>query len=320
MIEYRATLKANEPGVITIGNFDGIHLGHQRLLDETREMAQALHAKPALVTFSPHTLAVVRPQVELPHLTTLEEKLALAKYYGGIPDSIVIQFTSAVAAMSADAFMNDLRQCFSLQGIVVGADFSLGHNRMGDIHFLKQYGQEHAIKVQSVALAESDTVRISSTHIRQLVLAGQISTANELLGHPVIVSGIVQHGAKRGQQIGFPTANLRPAAKKLLPANGVYAACVHIQNAYESDLQLLSPVYKGVVNIGVRPTFNGTERLVEVHLLDTNLDLYDKLLTIELIEHLRDEQRFSGIEALKAQIISDIQEAQHILAIRRVSH
>jgi len=283
-------------------------------------MAQALHAKPVLVTFSPHTLAVVSPEVELPHLTTLEEKLALAKYYGTIPDSIIVQFTPAVAAMSADAFMNDICQYFSICGIVVGANFSLGHNRMGDIHFLKQYGQEHAIKVQAVPLTESGTVRISSTHIRKLLTAGNISAANELLGHPVIVSGIVQHGDKRGQQIGFPTANLRPASKKLLPANGVYAAYVYIQNTYESDLQLSSPVYKGVVNIGIRPTFNGTERLVEVHLLDTNLDLYDKLLTIELIEHLRDEQRFSGIEALKAQILADIQKAQHILAIRRVSH
>ena len=320
MIEYRATIKANEPSVITIGNFDGIHIGHQRLLHQTCEMAQALQAKPVLVTFSPHTLAVVRPQLELPHLTTLEEKLALAKYIGGIADSIIILFTPAVAAMSADAFMDDLLQHFSIQGIVVGENFSLGHNRMGDIHFLQQYGQEHAIKVQSVPLAEHDTVRISSTHIRQLVTAGKISDTNELLGHPVIVSGIVQHGDKRGQQLGFPTANLRPDAKKLLPANGVYAAYAHIQNAHESDLQLRSPVYKGVVNIGVRPTFNGTERLVEVHLLDTNLDLYDKLLTIELIEHLRDEQRFSGIEALKAQITTDIQKAQHILASRRVSH
>jgi riboflavin kinase/FMN adenylyltransferase len=191
---------------------------------------------------------------------------------------------------------------------------------MGNVEFLKQYGQEHAIKVQSITLTESETVRISSTHIRKLLIAGQISAANELLGYPMIVSGIVQHGDKRGQQIGFPTANLRPDAKKLLPANGVYAAYVHIQNAQERDLQLTSPVYKGVVNIGIRPTFNGTERLVEVHLLGTNLDLYDKLLTIEFIEHLRDEQRFSGIEALKAQIVIDIQKALHILAIRRVSH
>jgi len=320
MTEYQATIQANEPSAITIDNFDGIHLGHHRLLHETCEMAQALHCKPVLVTFSPHTLAVVRPEVEPPHLTTLEEKLALAKYSSGIADSIIIKFTPAVAAMSADAFMDDLRQRFSIHGIVVGADFSLGRNRMGNVQFLKHYGQEHAIKVQSIVLAESDTVRISSTHIRQLLIAGKISAANELLGHPVIVSGIVQHGDKRGRQIGFPTANLRPDAKKLLPANGVYAVYVHIQNAHERDLQLTSPVSKGVVNIGIRPTFNGTEHLVEVHLLDTNLDLYDKLLTIAFIEHLRDEQRFSGIEALKAQIVTDIQKAQHILAIRRVSH
>jgi riboflavin kinase/FMN adenylyltransferase len=117
MTEYQATIKANEPSVITIGNFDGIHLGHQRLLQETCAMAQALHCKPVLVTFSPHTLAVVRPEIEPPHLTTLEEKLALTKYYSGIVDSIIIRFTPAVAAMSADAFMNDLRQHFSLHGI-----------------------------------------------------------------------------------------------------------------------------------------------------------------------------------------------------------
>jgi riboflavin kinase/FMN adenylyltransferase len=313
MIEYQATIQANEPGVITIGNFDGIHLGHQRLLHKTCEVAQALHCKPVFVTFSPHTLAVVRPQIELRYLTTLEEKLALAKAYGGISDSIIITFTPEVAAMPADAFMNDLLQRFSIQGIVVGADFSLGRNRMGDVQFLQHYGQEHALEVYAVALAQADEVRISSTHIRTLLTEGKISAANELLGHPTIASGIVQHGDKRGRQIGFPTANLRPAAHKLLPADGVYAAYVHIQNAQERDLQLASTVYKCVVNIGVRPTFNGTERLVEVHLLDTDLDLYDKLLTVEFIEHLRSEQRFSGIDALKAQIVTDVQKASRIL-------
>jgi riboflavin kinase/FMN adenylyltransferase len=320
MTEYQATIQANEPCAITIGNFDGIHLGHQCLLHETYEMALALHCKPVLVTFLPHTLAIVRPQIEPRYLTTLAEKLALAKAYGGISDSIIITFTPEVAAMSADAFMNELLRRFSIQGIVVGADFNLGRNRMGDIQFLKNYGQKHVIKVHAVALAEAETVRISSTRIRTLLTEGKISAANKLLGHPVIVSGIVQHGEKRGRQIGFPTANLRPDANKLLPADGVYAAYVHIQNAQESDLQLASAVYKCVVNIGVRPTFNGKERLVEIHLLDTNLDLYDKLLTVEFIEHLRSEQRFSSIEALKAQIVTDVQKAHHILTIRRVSH
>lgn len=283
-------------------------------------MAQALHCKPVLVTFSPHTLAVVRPQIELRYLTTLAEKLALAKAYGGISDSIIVTFTPEVAALSAEAFMNGLLQRFSIQGIVIGADFSLGRNRTGDVQFLKQYGQEHALKVHAVTLAEAEAVRISSTRIRALLTEGKISAANELLGHPMIVSGIVQHGDKRGRQIGFPTANLRPDAHKLLPADGVYAAYAHIQNAQESDLQLASTVYKCVVNIGVRPTFNGKEHLVEVHLLDTDLNLYDKLLTVEFIEHLRSEQRFSGIEALKAQIMIDVQKAHHILTIRRVSH
>ena len=321
MIEYHTTVTTNENIVITIGNFDGIHRGHQCLLHETYIRAQAHQSKPVLVTFAPHTLAVVRPQLQLRYLTTLQEKLTLVNHYGKIADHIIISFTPEVAAMSAEVFMNDLCQRFSIQEIVVGADFSLGRNRMGDIEFLKSYGQAHGILVSSVSLAESEAARISSTRIRSLVSEGNISAANDLLGHPLLLQGIVQHGDKRGRQIGFPTANIRPDSDKLLPPDGVYAVYVHIQNAQEGsralagpgDLQLASPVYKGVANIGVRPTFNGKERLVEVHLLDTNLDLYDKLLTVEFIEHLRGEQRFSGIDALRTQIVSDVQKAHHIL-------
>jgi riboflavin kinase/FMN adenylyltransferase len=319
MVEYQATIKANEPCVITIGNFDGIHLGHQQLLRETYELAHTLQYKPVLVTFSPHTLSVVRPQAELRLLTTLEEKLALTKLYGHISDNIVITFTPEVVAMSANAFINDLRQRFSIQGIVVGADFSLGRHRMGNVQFLQAYGQAYAITIHSVSLAEAQARRISSTRIRALVSEGKINEANELLGHPMIVSGIVQHGDQRGRLIGFPTANLRPDASKLLPADGIYAAYVHIQNPEDRDLQLTSPAYASVVNIGVRPTFNGTVRLVEAHLLDTHLDLYDKLLIVEFIDHLRGEQHFSGIDALKQQIILDAQKAHHVLSMRRVS-
>ncbi len=276
------------------------------------ETAQKLNSKPVLITFSPHTLMVVRPDIDIRYLTTLEEKLTLTKDYGQIPDYIVIKFTPAVAAMSASDFMQYLTTHFSVKGMVIGTNFSLGHNRMGDITFLQHYCQEHNIFVRPIPLEEAERTRISSTRIRALVSEGQISEANELLGHPVTLSDIVRHGTQRGKLLGFPTANILPESHKLLPADGVYAVRVSINDPI-SDAASSSPVYNGVVNIGIRPTFDEKERIVEVHLLDVQPDLYDKRITIDFIARLRSEQRFANIEALKSQIATDVQQARQIL-------
>ena len=320
MMDYQTTLSTNRPIAITIGNFDGIHLGHQRLLHEVCAQARALHCTPAMVTFSPHTLQVLRPGSDIRYLTTRDEKLLLAAQYGGVAESIIITFTPEVAAMSAEDFMHDLCTHFSIRGIVAGSDFIFGHQRTGTIEFLQRYGQEHGIALRVISLEEADRTRISSTRIRTLLSQGDIGAANALLGHPTIVSGTVNHGNERGRLLGFPTANLKPDPQKLLPADGVYAVVVHVQNGPGSDSYAASTVYNGVVNIGVRPTFNGKEHLVEVHLLDVTLDLYDRYLTVEFIEHLRGEQRFAGVDALKTQIAADIQKAHQILNVRRVSH
>lgn len=312
-MEYTTNIPEHTPVVITIGNFDGMHRGHQHLLHELRKMAQALDSIPVFITFSPHTLIVVRPNLEVRCLSTLEEKLELAKQYGGIDHSIVIHFTPEVAAMSAQEFLQTLRDHFTVKGMVIGDNFSLGHNRQGNVEFLTAYGQEHNIRVQAVLLQEAGHERISSTRIRHLVKEGSVIEAQQLLGHPVIFSGIVQHGDHRGRLIGFPTANLHPDEHRLLPADGVYAVRVHVPHGSESDSYQQSTVYNGVANIGIRPTFDEQERLVEAHLLDTTIDLYGKLITVEFITHLRGEQRFSGIDALKAQIQSDAQQARQIL-------
>lgn len=318
-MDFATTLSGNEPIAITIGNFDGIHRGHQRLLHELGAVAQSLRCKPVIVTFSPHTLLVVKPNVQLDCLTTLEEKLALAKSYGKVADNIVIHFTPEVAALSAGAFLDELRAQFRIQAMVVGNNFSLGHNRMGDIPFLQRYGQEHHIHVLPIELEEAERARISSTRIRSLVSEGQIIDANELLGHPVVVSGIVVKGDQRGRLLGFPTANLLPEAHKLLPMNGVYAAYVHIEHVPESDAPDQLPVsytqneWKSVVNIGVRPTFGGQQRMVEAHLLDVQLDLYGQRITIDFMARLRNEQRFNSIDALKTQIAADAQQARLLL-------
>jgi riboflavin kinase / FMN adenylyltransferase len=312
-MDYVTTLTANDPIAITIGNFDGIHKGHLRLMHELCIMAQRLDAKPVLVTFNPHTLLVVRPDIDLQLLTTLEEKLALTARYGHIPDHIVISFTPQVANLTANNFLEILRENFILRGMVVGADFSLGHNRMGDISFLQQYGQAHTIEVLPIQLEAAEQTRISSTRIRTLVSEGSISEANALLGHPVVASGTVVKGDQRGRLLGFHTANLLPEPHKLLPANGVYAAMARLGKVAERDERLDSPVYNSVVNIGVRPTFGGHKRLVEAHLLDVDLDLYGQRITLDFIARLRDEQRFAGVDALKTQIASDVQQARQIL-------
>jgi len=312
-MEYVTTLPANEPIAITVGNFDGVHKGHQSLMHKLHETAQELKCKAVLVTFSPHTLMVVRPDLDIHCLTTLEEKLALTKRYGEIADTIVINFTPEVATMSAQEFIDDLAAAFTIKGIVVGANFSFGHHREGDISFLERYGQEHDILVRAVPLDEVEGTRISSSRIRTLVSEGRVAEANQLLGHPVTLSGVVQRGDQRGRLLGFPTANLIPEAHKLIPANGVYAVQVKLREMAASDAISTFPVYNGVTNIGIRPTFNGTERIVEAHLLDVQPDLYDKRITIDFIARLRSEQRFAGIDALKSQISADVQQARQIL-------
>jgi riboflavin kinase/FMN adenylyltransferase len=312
-MEYTTSLLEHEAIAITIGNFDGIHRGHVRLMQELRTQAEELHCTPVLVTFAPHTLTVVRPDITIAFLTTLEEKLELTRKYGKIEQNIVIHFTPEVVAMSAQEFMDFLLAHFAIKGLVVGANFSLGHNRMGDVTFLEAYGQQKQIAVRSIPLEEAEQARISSTRIRALVAEGAIHEAATLLGHPFRVNGMVVHGDKRGRLLGFPTANIRPEPQKLIPANGVYAVRVRLADQPESDPHHRHTVYNGVVNIGTRPTFNGKERLVEAHLLDADLDLYDTHLSIDFFERLRGEQRFSGLEELKAQITQDVQQARYLL-------
>lgn len=331
-MQYSTTLTHIEPIVITIGNFDGVHKGHQELMRKVCQMAKTLNSTPVLVTFQPHPLKVVRPDIDVRCLTTLDEKLALTQAYGGIAHVVVIEFTPAVAAMSATEFMDDLRTHFHLRGLVVGADFSFGHNRMGNVAFLREYGQEHGIEVQTIQLEEIQDQRVSSTRIRALVSDGSVEKARELLGHTVMLHGYVAQGDQRGRLLGFPTANLIPPRDQLIPANGVYAARVLVRrNSGQSDA-VHSPcvslgariptdqagehweTYPSAVNIGVRPTFDGQTRLVEAHLLDVEgLDLYNQCMSIHFIARLRSEQRFANLDALKAQIAEDVQNARLIL-------
>lgn len=331
-MHYLTTLTGTAPVVLTIGNFDGIHKGHQGLMREVCSMAQRLHSLPVLLTFHPHTLKVVRPEIELRCLTTLEEKLALTRIYGGIADSIVVEFTREVASMSAGEFLDDLRAHFDLRGLVVGENFSLGHNRMGNVAFLHDYGARYQVEVLTIPLEEIEYQRVSSTRVRGLVSEGNVAEASELLGHTFMLTGIVVRGDQRGRLLGFPTANLLPPPDKLIPANGVYAARVLVAKESMHSDGVHSPsvliddrigesatparwdAYNSAVNIGVRPTFDGQRLLIEAHLLDVvDIDLYDRCIGVHFIARLRSEQRFAGIEALKAQIAEDVRNARFLL-------
>lgn len=311
-MEYDATVSEHEPIAITIGNFDGVHRGHQRLMRELAATAEQVGAKPVLLTFTPHTLMVVKPDLDVRYLTSLEEKLALAKEYGGIADTIVLHFTRKVAELNAETFLDDLRSHFQVRALVVGANFSLGHNRMGNMAFLEQYGEQHGIVVRVIPLTEANETRISSTRIRALVSEGQVAEANELLGHAVVMSDVVRHGDGRGRLLGFPTANMIPDPHRLLLANGIYAAYVRLQ-AIGRDEGEDSPVYMGAANIGIRPMFQSKTRLVEVYILDTDQDLYDQHITVDFVARLRDEARFESIEALKSQMALDVEVTRQVL-------
>jgi riboflavin kinase/FMN adenylyltransferase len=314
-MEYQTSFNENKqpaPIVISIGNFDGLHRGHQRLLQELHTLAAELDSIPVLVTFTPHTLAVVRPESQLHLLTTIEEKLFLARKVCDVAESIVITFTPDVLAMSTSDFLQELMRKFTIRGMVEGEDFRIKPDHTGDMTYLQNYGKLHDLVVRSVPLQKADHERISSTHIRHLVREGNIPKANELLGHPFVVGGVVVHGDARGRELKFPTANIHPIAEKVLPPDGVYAARTYLHDGTTEERK---QVYESIAYIGTRPTYAGTERRVETHLLDIDIDLYERYISVEFISRLRGDISFSDGAALQQQVFSvDIPQAREILA------
>lgn len=307
------------PTYVTIGNFDGIHRGHQSLLQQLRSLAQqhqtrAQLSKPistALVTFDPHPLAVLRPEQPLLLLTTPHERLELAAALG-IDIGVIQPFTPAVAALTAQAFMSWLKERLNLVGLVVGPDFALGRNRTGNVETLQALGQELGYRVHVIEPQDWQGEPVRSSIIRQAVQQGDVVTAAERLGRPYHVSGLVVIGDQRGRQIGVPTANLQAPPDKLTPANGVYATRVLLTR----DGATAS--YQGATNIGVRPTVDGLHHRIETHLLDfpppgMSGDLYGQPLRLEFMARLRGEERFASLAALVAQIQQDVAQARQVL-------
>jgi len=290
--------------VITIGNFDGVHLGHQALFAKAVERAQAVEGTALAVTFEPHPIRVLRPAVNLPLITPLEQKLELMAQHG-LDLTLCLRFDQDFARLSADAFVDKLLVSrLGAAEVVVGYDFAFGHKGLGDLDLLRSKGEQWGFKVHVVGPVIIEGRPVSSTRVRQEVADGNMDAARRLLGRHYQVAGRVVAGHGRGGRLlGFPTANLR-VSDELLPGPGVYAVLVELE-----DGRFL----KGANNIGNNPTFDDGALSVETHLLDFDGDLYGQDIRLHFVERLRGEKRFESAEELKTQIGLDIARAIEIL-------
>ncbi len=286
---------------LTIGVFDGVHRGHRALIRYLVAAARADHAPAVVLTFTPHPVAVLGDQADLPCLTTPEERAQLL-FRLGVDIVITQPFDRALASQSAEAFMRRLSHALGLRRLFVGYDFALGHGREGTAERLRELGQLLGYEVEVIAPVRHGEEIISATAIRAHLQAGRVDVATDLLGYFYTLAGKVVRGEGRGHQLQFPTANLAPPACKLLPANGVYACWSRV----------LGQRYLSVVNIGLRPTFeaHADRPHIESHLLDFRGDLYDQTLTIEFVARLREERKFPSAEALVEQIQRDVNQAR----------
>lgn len=285
--------------IITIGTFDGVHNGHRQILNQLIEEANEVDGTPVVITFYPHPKQIVGNDLSsVLVLNTLEEKSALLAEVG-IEHLVVVPFTKEFAEQSAEDYIkNFLVRSFKPHTIIIGYDHRFGKNRAGNYELLEVKGQEFNYRVKEIPEHILHNITISSTKIRTQLLEGNISTANELLGYDYFFSGNVITGKQLGRTIGFPTANLAiNNESKLIPGNGVYAVTVQIEND--------KTIFNGMMNIGVRPTFEKTERTIEVNIFDFDSPIYDKQLTVHIKTRLRDEMKFDGIDSLKNQLNRD---------------
>jgi len=291
---------------VTVGSFDGVHRGHQDVLRQLVERARALGVHSVLVTFDPHPLQVVNPSAAPLLLTVGDEKLEVLAE-SGVDFVAVLPFNPALASFSAERFVSDiLLSRFRMHDLLMGHDHRFGHNRSGDVETMRRLGAERGFDVSVVpAVTVNGGQAVSSTAIRRAVAGGDLDGAFRGLGRHYSLGGRVGEGARRGRLLGFPTANVPvPSAKKLLPPEGVYA--VRVQTP-------MGP-HDGMLNLGPRPTFGDTEVVLEAHLFDADLDLYGAPVRIDFVARLRDTQKFSGVEALVAQLHKDAISARLALA------
>ncbi|HEY6119542.1 MAG TPA: bifunctional riboflavin kinase/FAD synthetase [Pyrinomonadaceae bacterium] len=288
------------PTVLTLGVFDGLHLGHQLIMNTVVERARVAGAVPTVITFDPHPRAVLHPQSSPPLLQTLDQKV---EAFGvlGIQQTIVVRFTKEFSLMRAEDFLRDtVKDRLHAKEVYLGRGFAFGHNREGNIDLLRRVSSQLGFFADEVPEVRLRGQRVSSSRIRQLLAEGKVNLARRMLGRPYGVEGRVERGAERGHQLGFPTANLHPQ-NRVIPRNGVYVTGILVEGAWR----------RSVTNVGVRPTFGSeTEPSVETFVINWSGDLYGDVVRIRFLYRLRDEKRFASVDELKKQIQHDVKRAE----------
>ena len=291
--------------VATTGTFDGVHLGHKKILSQLVQTAHKVGGESVLLTFSPHPRLVLQPDVELQLLTSLEEKIGLLEQTG-LDHLIIHPFTKEFSRTPSLEFVREiLVNQLGVKQLVIGYDHHFGRNREGSFHHLKEFGPIYGFEVEEIPALDIDAVNISSTKIRTALTEGNVELATTYLGHPYIIGGEVIKGDQIGRSIGFPTANLDINFQhKLIPADAVYAGYVRLNGEH----------HKAMANIGRRPTVGSNRRSVEIHLLDFEGDLYGQRLHFAVGYRLRDVMNFNSLDALKTQLALDKEDALSKLA------
>jgi riboflavin kinase/FMN adenylyltransferase len=291
--------------VVTSGTFDGVHIGHQKILARLEEVRKASGGESVVITFWPHPrLIIATDGSQLNLLTTIEEKIELLSQYR-VDHLIIIPFTKEFSQLTSEEFVRQvLIDRIGTRKLVIGYDHRFGRNREGGFEYLVENAASYGFEVEEITRQDVEQVTVSSTRTRKALLEGNIHVATEYLGRYYSLHGTVIRGNQLGRTIGYPTANLRiEEAYKLVPADGVYAVKVDWNGNS----------FGGMLNIGMRPTVNGTYRTIEVHIFDFNEDIYDKELKIQFVGKIRTEQKFSGLETLKAQLRKDEKAARLML-------
>ncbi len=295
---YQSTINfsTNRKTIITIGTFDGVHLGHQSILKKVVEAKENNTYESSLLTFFPHPRMVLQQDTSIKLLNTIDEKAELLDKFG-IDNLIIHPFDAAFSNLSAEEFVKEiLIDRLNIHKIIIGHDHRFGKNRTADIGDLILFGKKYGFEVEQINAHEIDEIAISSTKIRKALMEGNIKLANQFLGYSYFISGKVIEGKKIGRTLGFPTANIQiNESYKLLPKNGVYIVSSEINDI----------LYFGMMNIGNNPTLGENEQSIEVHYFDMSENIYNKKLKISILEHIRDEQKFNSLTELQAQLEKD---------------
>jgi len=310
---YHSTTAFNstkKTSIVTIGTFDGVHIGHQEIIKSLVNNSVKNDNKSVILTFFPHPRMVIQKGSELKLLTTLQEKIALLEKTG--LDFLIIEpFTKDFSRLTALDFVRDiLVQQLKIKKLVIGYDHHFGRNREGNFEQLKEYGTVYNFKVEEIPAQDIESIAVSSTKIRKALAEGNIQKANSYLGYEFMLTGKVIHGKGLGKKWNYPTINIHiEESYKLIPKSGVYIVKTNINN---------TNIF-GIMNIGYRPTVDGKNQTIEVHLLDFNADLYGENIQVQLAYHLRDEQKFDSIDNLFNQIKQDEKKARELIASGKIS-